>query len=273
MQKIEYDLPIFNDEDIANLNEYSTLMANAIKGQIDKFGNPLIFRGTVQTLVELNALTNVKNGEIYIVNNENKNYIYNGTDWVVYSDNVGAIIDILIVEKLPADNINAKAIYLVLKDSEAMNNIYNEYIYVNGNWELVGSTEIDPSKLTVNLVENSYKLTLTEAVGEGGTITVPSSYKVGLDRIDVYLNGEKLIKATSSNTEGHYYEVGTEGNLSNTIRLTNDWSADVGDVFDFTIRTNGQGSEVESDTVIVSSTEPQRNKEAEGLATEGEEFV
>ncbi len=181
--------------------------------------------------------------------------------------------DLEVVTELPTDNIDLKAIYLVLKDSEAMNNIYNEYIYVNGNWELVGSTEIDPSKLTVNLAENSYKLTLTKAVGAGGTITVPSQYKVSLDRIDVYLNGEKLIKANSRNTEGHYYEVGTEGNLSNTIRLTNDWSADVGDVFDFTIRTNGQGSEVESDTVIVSSTEPQRNKEAEGLATEGEEFV
>lgn len=181
--------------------------------------------------------------------------------------------DLEVVTELPTENINAKAIYLVLKDSEAMNNIYNEYIYVNGNWELVGSTEIDPSKLTVNLVENSYKVTLTKAVGAGGTITVPSQYKVGLDRIDVYLNGEKLIKAISSDEEGHYYEVGTQGNLSNTIRLSNDWSAKVGDVFEFIVRTNGQGLEVESDTVIVSSTEPQRNKEAEGLATEGEEFV
>lgn len=88
MQKIEYDIPIFNNEDVADLNKYSTLMANAIKGQIDKFGNPLIFRGAVQTLADLQALTNVKSGEIYRVDNENKNYVYNGTDWVIYSDNV-----------------------------------------------------------------------------------------------------------------------------------------------------------------------------------------
>lgn len=37
MQKIEYDLPVFKDEDIADLNEYSKQMANAIKVQIDKF--------------------------------------------------------------------------------------------------------------------------------------------------------------------------------------------------------------------------------------------
>ncbi len=41
MKKIEYDLPIFNDDDEADLNDYSTKMANAIKIQIDKFGNPL----------------------------------------------------------------------------------------------------------------------------------------------------------------------------------------------------------------------------------------
>ena len=246
MQKIEYDLPIFNNEDVADLNEYSQLVANALKVQIDKFGNPLTFKGTVETPTELQSLINMKNGDIYLVKNENKNYIYNGTEWVIYSDNIGATINILIVEELPTQNINAKAIYLILKDSEATNNIYNEYIYVNGNWELIGSTEIDPSKLTVNLVENSYKLTLTQAVAGGGTITVPSNYKVGLDRLDVFLNGEKLIKASSNDEEGHYYEVGTEGTLSNMIRITNDWSAKVGDVFEFTIRTNGQGVTEES---------------------------
>ena len=88
MQKIEYDLPIFEDTDKADLNEYSIKMATALKEQIDKFGNPLIFRGAVQTLAELQALINVQSGYIYRVDDENKNYIYNGTDWVVYSDNV-----------------------------------------------------------------------------------------------------------------------------------------------------------------------------------------
>ncbi len=163
--------------------------------------------------------------------------------------------DLEVVTELPGENINAKAIYLILKDSEATNNIYNEYIYINGNWELIGSTEIDPSKLTVNLVENSYKLTLTQEVASGGTITVPSNYKVGLDRLDVYLNGEKLIKAVDNDNQGHYYEVGTQGNLSNTIKLSNDWSAKVGDVFEFTIRTNGQG--VTEENLDIYSTEEQ----------------
>ena len=88
MQKIEYDLPIFEDTDKADLNEYSIRMATALKEQIDKFGNPLIFRGAVQTLADLQALANIQSGYIYRVDDENKNYIYNGTEWIVYSDNV-----------------------------------------------------------------------------------------------------------------------------------------------------------------------------------------
>lgn len=168
--------------------------------------------------------------------------------------------DPVIVTELPTEDIQEKAMYLVLSNNEGTIEKYDAYIYKDNEWKQIGSAEIDPSKLTVNLVENSYKLTLTQEVASGGTITVPSNYKVGLDRLDVYLNGEKLIKAVDSDNQGHYYEVGTQGNLSNTITITDDWSAKAGDVFEFTIRTNGQGSEVESDTVIVSVTEPERRE-------------
>ena len=259
MQKIEYDLPVFNDKDVADLNEYSKLVANALKVQIDKFGNPLTFKGTVETMTDLQNIQEKTNGDIYEVKDIEQLYIYNGNEWVVYSDTLKIKIegfDVIKVDTLPTENIQEKTIYLVPNTETKENNIYDEYIYVNSTWEIIGSTAVDTDNLTVNLVENSYKLTLTEAVAGGETITVPSSYKVGADRLDVYLNGEKLIKATSSDTEGHYYEVGTEGTLSNTIQITSDWSASVGDVFEFTIRTNGQGVSVESDTVIVSNTEP-----------------
>ena len=40
------------------------------------------------TIEELNALTTIETGNIYRVINENKNYIYNGTSWEEYSDNI-----------------------------------------------------------------------------------------------------------------------------------------------------------------------------------------
>lgn len=75
----------------------------------------------------------------------------------------------------------------------------------------------------------------------------------------MYRKGRKLTKAIDNYTQGHYYEVGAEGSLSNQIQLTSDWSASVGDVYEFVIRTNGQGVATESDTVIVSPTEPTRS--------------
>lgn len=87
MRKIEYNIPVYEDEDIADLKEYSEKMAEAIKAQVDKFGNPLVFKGTVATLTDLQAITEATNGEIYAVTQENKNYIWNGTEWEIYSDN------------------------------------------------------------------------------------------------------------------------------------------------------------------------------------------
>ena len=86
MKQIDYNIPIFDDNDEADLNEYSNKMAQAIKEQVDKFGNPLIFKGTVTTSQELPS--DAQSGWIYNVSDENKNYIYNGTEWVVYSENI-----------------------------------------------------------------------------------------------------------------------------------------------------------------------------------------
>lgn len=91
MREIKYNIPVYEDEDIADLKEYSEKMAEAIKVQVDKFGNPLVFKGTVPTLIELQAIAEATNGDIYSVSQENKNYIWNGTEWKIYSDNSESI--------------------------------------------------------------------------------------------------------------------------------------------------------------------------------------
>lgn len=54
--------------------------------------------------------------------------------------------DVEIVESLPTANIKNKVIYFVQKSDTKQNNIYDEYIYINGNWEYIGTNEIDLSK-------------------------------------------------------------------------------------------------------------------------------
>lgn len=86
MKNIEYDIPIFESNDLADLDLYSKKMATAIKGQIDKFGNPLAFKGIKQNISELDLISNPQSGDIYGVIETNKNYIWNGKEWIIYSD-------------------------------------------------------------------------------------------------------------------------------------------------------------------------------------------
>lgn len=49
-----------------------------------------------------------------------------------------------IVSELPASG-QSNILYLLAKSSAASGNGYDEYLYINGAWELIGSTDIDLS--------------------------------------------------------------------------------------------------------------------------------
>lgn len=48
-----------------------------------------------------------------------------------------------IVSALPSSNIDANTIYLVPKSSTESGNYYDEYMYINGKWELIGNSKTD----------------------------------------------------------------------------------------------------------------------------------
>ena len=52
--------------------------------------------------------------------------------------------DVAVVQVLPSENISTHTIYLVPKTGET-NDVYDEYIYINNAWEMVGNTQIDLS--------------------------------------------------------------------------------------------------------------------------------
>lgn len=60
---------------------------------------------------------------------------------------IGAIttIDIRVVQELPTEDISTTTIYLVPSTSAGTSNAYDEYIYVNQNWEMIGTTAVDLS--------------------------------------------------------------------------------------------------------------------------------
>lgn len=88
-----------------------------------------------------------------------------------------------------------------------------------------------------NFTPHKYKLIITEDKEAGEEIEIPCKYKVGADVLDVYLNGERLIKSSDiSGKDGHYLETGSTGSISNKIETIIDWNLEAGDMLDFVVR-------------------------------------
>lgn len=88
-----------------------------------------------------------------------------------------------------------------------------------------------------------YTLEITEDKTAGQEITLPCYYKVGEEVLDVYLNGERLIKSSDdAGTDGHYREIGDTGSASNKIKTTTDWNLEADDVLDLVVRGEYNGT-------------------------------
>lgn len=93
------------------------------------------------------------------------------------------------------------------------------------------------NKAQKNLLPSTYSLKINADTTAGQEITIPCYYKVGEEVLDVYLNGERLLKSTDdAGTDGHYQEVGDTGSISNKIKTTTDWSLATGDVLELVVR-------------------------------------
>ena len=88
-----------------------------------------------------------------------------------------------------------------------------------------------------NFIPHKYKIIIDEEKEAGEEIEIPCSYKVNAGVLDVYLNGEKLIKSSDdAGTDGHYCEIGTNGSISNKIKSTSDWNLESNDTLEFIVR-------------------------------------
>lgn len=82
------------------------------------------------------------------VNNLTNYYTKSQTYTQVEVDSlISAIVtlNVLVVQTLPTQDISTTTIYLVPKQTAGTDDIYDEYIYVDGSWEHIGSTSIDLS--------------------------------------------------------------------------------------------------------------------------------
>lgn len=88
-----------------------------------------------------------------------------------------------------------------------------------------------------DVLTSKYSLEIDADKTAGQEITIPCNYKVGEEVLDVYLNGERLLKSSDdAGTDGHYREIGDTGSISNKIKTTTDWNLEEGDVLDLVVR-------------------------------------
>ena len=126
-----------------------------------------------------------------------------------------------VVDELPTSNIKTNVIYLAPAQSSGIDNVYDEYIYVNNNWEKIGTTALDLSQYaTKEYAEMVAANTINDT--EVSNLTTYSSSKIeSLSGIKVLTGtAEKPIIVSELET-GNYVLSGTvQSSESNTTTQT-----------------------------------------------------
>ena len=126
-----------------------------------------------------------------------------------------------VVDELPTSDIKTNVIYLVPAQSSGIDNVYDEYIYTNNNWEKIGTTALDLSQYaTKEYAEMVAANTINDT--EVSDLTTYSSSKIeSLSGIKVLTGtAEKPIIVSELET-GNYVLSGTvQSSETNTTTQT-----------------------------------------------------
>ena len=119
-----------------------------IKVLLDRNRQPFIPFATTSSIVEngTNRRLDKMLGNLDDLQTNNKNSLVSAINEILTQHGSGgSSTGWQVVDKLPTENISATTIYLVHKEGSKKPNIYEEWIWVNEDWENIGTTEIDLS--------------------------------------------------------------------------------------------------------------------------------
>ena len=127
----------------------------------------------------------------------------------------------IVVDQLPTENIDPNVIYIVPKQEGTASNVREEYIYINNQWELVGSTEVSlDDYYNKSYIDNQFnkKQNKLTAVGELSivddiiSVNLTAYYKSS--RVDELLS---LKQDKISGSDGEVAYLSSTGIVSQTI--------------------------------------------------------
>lgn len=151
--------------------------------------------------VKLSELTNdenfIDNTVANLVNYYTKTETYTKEEVNGLIGNISTI-DIQIVEVLPEADISTTTIYMVRRTSGKNKDIYDEYLYANGDWELIGNTQIDLSNYLTKTGDASNTTAAFTAAGTRENIATGESLAVIFGKIAKYLADLKNVAFSGS---------------------------------------------------------------------------
>jgi hypothetical protein len=127
-----------------------------------------------------------------------------------------------IVESLPTTDIDPNTIYMVLSGTSATENVYNEYMYVNNAWELIGTSATDLTNYyTKGEIDGKLLLKANDSdvVHKSGNETISGvksfiNYFLGKDLSGQTVDLNDCVDAYSGAMH-YYYAVSNYTNISN----------------------------------------------------------
>ena len=124
---------------------------------------------------------------------------------------IGAVsaLNIEIVQALPTTDIDNHTIYFVPKNPAQTDNIYDEYMYINNAWELIGTTQVDLSNFYSKSEVDTLLAAKQNTLTFDSTPTANSNNPVKSGGIKTALDGKAPTSHASSATT---YGVGTTAN-------------------------------------------------------------
>ena len=162
------------------------------------------------------------------------------------------VIKFIPVNTLPEEDIDENAIYMVPTDNANEQNIYEEFIYVNGAWESLGTAQVD----LTDYVKNTDYATTKKA----GVVIINPTYGLAANSGTVYVN--KASETDIDNKTTVYRPIVPEnldyavkvGLTTNAIELTDeekaaakDWLGVNGGTYETVGETTEQNGEIFND--------------------------
>ena len=184
---------------------------------------------------KLSEFTNDSKFITNAVSNLTNYYTKSNTYTKTEVDNLIATIvtlNILIVQSLPTSNISTTTIYLVPKATSETNNVYDEYINIDGTtqgWEKIGDTSVDLSNYYTKSQADALLSNKVDKVSGKGLSTndFTTTLKNKLNGIEANANNYSLPTSSSSVLGGIKIGTNLSINSDGVVSATNTTYSDV----------------------------------------------